>query len=346
MEETSKPKSTKKKVGSIIVNVLIWTFVAFSVVITVLAFMANSNSDGVPTIGGRVISPVLSPSMEPTIKKGDIILSRKLDDDKKDSLEVNNIISFKADLDGDGTPEVNTHRIIERIVDANNSVSYKTKGDNNEYQDNYTVYPSDVISIFDENKDTRIPVLGNVIEFLLQPTGFFICIVIPLILFFLFEIIMFVRKVIEVKNSDKKQITAEDEEMIKKKAIEEYLRSQAEAEAAAASENKAEDEMIKKKAIEEYLHSQAEAEAAAASENKAELVIDAESAHSANAITVYLDGGRLCEINGGTTKTIKIEPGYHQITSTVYNDASETAYSLGESSGDFKANESYTLKLG
>ena len=225
MESTNKQKSTGKKVWSVIGNVLIWIFIVFSVVITVFAFSAQSNSDGVPTIAGKVISPVLSPSMEPTIKKGDIIISRKLNDDEKKTLAVENIISFKADLDGDGTPEVNTHRIIERI-DENGIVSYKTKGDNNQFQDNYTVASSDVISIYE---GSRIAFLGNVIEFLMQPTGFFVCIVIPLILFFLFEIIMFVRKVIEVKNSDKKQITVEDEEMIKKKAIEEYIRSQNEA---------------------------------------------------------------------------------------------------------------------
>lgn len=228
-ESTTKPKSKAKKVWSIIGNVLIWIFIAFSVVVTIFAFSANSSSDGIPTVAGRVISPVLSPSMEPTIKKGDLILSRKLDDDAKNTLAVNDIISYKAYLNDDNTPEVNTHRIIEVITDEAGFVSYKTKGDNNLAIDNYTVYPADIISIFDENKDTRIPVLGDVIDFLMHPTGFFVCIVIPLILFFLFEIIMFVRKVVEVKNSDKKQITAEDEELIKKRAIEEYIRSQNEA---------------------------------------------------------------------------------------------------------------------
>lgn len=235
-ESTTKPKSKAKKVWSIIGNVLIWIFIAFSVVVTIFAFSANSSSDGIPTVAGRVISPVLSPSMEPTIKKGDLILSRKLKEDpdhpekdEKMNLNVGDIISYNVDLDGDGQREVNTHRIIEVITDEAGFVSYKTKGDNNLATDNYTVYPADIISIFDENKDTRIPVLGDVIDFLMHPTGFFVCIVIPLILFFLFEIIMFVRKVVEVKNSDKKQITAEDEELIKKRAIEEYIRSQNEA---------------------------------------------------------------------------------------------------------------------
>ena len=228
VESTQTEKSPKKKrrVIGIIGNVLLWLFILFSVVITVFAFSAQSNSDGVPTIGGKVISPVLTPSMEPTIKKGDIILSRVLTEEEKNNLQVNQIISYKADLDGDGTPEVNTHRIVRVITGENGYIEYKTKGDNNLAEDNFNVRPADIISVFDENKDTRIPLLGSVISFLLTSTGFFIVIVIPLIIFFLVEIVLFVRKLIEVKNAGKKQITAEDEELIKQRAIEEYIRSQ------------------------------------------------------------------------------------------------------------------------
>lgn len=214
-----------EKVWGIIGNVLMWLFIAFAVVITIFAFSAQSSADGVPTIGGKVMSPVLSNSMSPTIKEGDIIFSRKLADEEKTSLKVDDIITFKVDLDGDGTPEVNTHRISE-VIGSGSSVTYRTKGDNNAIADTYTISAADVISIFDPAKDTRIPVLGSVIKFLLTPTGFFVVIVIPLIIFFLFEIIMFVRKIMEVKNAGKKQITAEDEELIKQKAIEEYIRSQ------------------------------------------------------------------------------------------------------------------------
>ncbi|MBR0235126.1 MAG: signal peptidase I [Clostridia bacterium] len=224
-QSTVKTTSKAKKVWGIIGNVLMWLFIAFAVVITIFAFSAQSSADGVPTIGGKVMSPVLSNSMSPTIKEGDIIFSRKLADEEKTSLKVDDIITFKVDLDGDGTPEVNTHRISE-VIGSGSSVTYRTKGDNNAIADTYTISAADVISIFDPAKDTRIPVLGSVIKFLLTPTGFFVVIVIPLIIFFLFEIIMFVRKIMEVKNAGKKQITAEDEELIKQKAIEEYIRSQ------------------------------------------------------------------------------------------------------------------------
>ena len=228
MESTNKQKTNAKKVWRIVGNVFIWLFIAFSVIVTVFAFSAKANDD-VVTIAGKIISPVLTTSMDgDAMKKGDIIISQKLSPDDAKKLEVGDIITFRVDLSvpPDGQLEVNTHRIIERIESEDGDITYKTKGDNNAIQDNYTIGSADVLGKY---TGKRIPLLGNFIAFLMTPTGFFICIVIPLILFFLFEIIMFVRKVIEVKNADKKQITEEDEEMIKRKAVEEYIRSQQEA---------------------------------------------------------------------------------------------------------------------
>lgn len=48
----------------------------------------------------------------------------------------------------------------------------------------------------------------------------------PLVIFFGYEVYVFVKTVLSVKNEGKKVITAADEELIKQRAIEEYLRSQ------------------------------------------------------------------------------------------------------------------------
>ena len=47
-------------------------------------------------------------------------------------------------------------------------------------------------------------------------------------LFFVYQLVMFIRTLISVRNDGKKVITVADEELIKQKAIEEYLRRQAE----------------------------------------------------------------------------------------------------------------------
>lgn len=224
MEQTKKKP---KKIWSILGNIFIWIFIAFSVLMTVLAFAAQSSPDGVPTLGKNVILVVQSPSMQPTFNMGDVIIGNKISDAEKAELKVGDIITFTTfDIDGDGNRDLNTHRIIEVKTDASGNVTYVTKGDNNAIEDSSEVLVIDVVCRW-EGK--RLKGVGTVLNFLQSPTGFLVCIVIPLLLFFVLEIVLFVRKVNEVRNQGKKQITAADEELIKQRAVEEYLRQQAEA---------------------------------------------------------------------------------------------------------------------
>ena len=60
-------------------------------------------------------------------------------------------------------------------------------------------------------------------SFLRTKTGFFICILIPMALFFLFELYKMIVTIIEIKRP---ALSAADEEEIKRKAVEEYLKEQ------------------------------------------------------------------------------------------------------------------------
>jgi signal peptidase len=229
METTKKPV---KRVWSIILNVIIWLFVIFAVVMTVLAFAAQSSPDGVPSIFGQCILTVQSGSMEPEFAAGDIIIGRKLEPEELNTLQVGDVISFDAgDLDGDGRRDINSHRIIE-INKEGNTVTYVVKGDNDPKIDN--VLSSYVVCKYE---GTRIAGLGKALNFLQTPNGFLIVIVLPLVLFFLYELIVFVRKLSQVKNEGKKQITAADEELIRQRAVEEYLRQQQAQQADAADQS-------------------------------------------------------------------------------------------------------------
>lgn len=242
MEKKSGSKA--KKVFNVILNIIIWVFVAFAVVVTILAFAAQANDDGVPAVGNTCILTVQSNSMEPTFDVGDIILGTKLAPEDKDKLEVGDVITFKIDLDGNGTDEINSHRITEVITSEVGGVSYKTKGDNEmASEDESEIYPDKIIAKwgkvtgeckFEDGKFTslshengkKIKSLGKVLDYLQQPKGFLVCIVLPLVLFFFYELFLFIKKFLEIRNSNKKSISAEDEELIKKRAIEEYLKSQ------------------------------------------------------------------------------------------------------------------------
>ena len=161
---------------------------------------------------------------------------------ERQNLEPGTIITFRApiDIDGDGkTGDLNTHRIVEKIEGTN---SYITKGDNNVLNDNqgdnpYTVHSSDIIGVCTDNG--KIRGLGNVIKFLSSSLGFFLCIVLPLILFFLYELYRFITILVSEKQKKAEDKAIESEEDIKRRAIEEYLAAQAAANATPAEEGNA-----------------------------------------------------------------------------------------------------------
>ncbi len=208
-----------KKGLKIVGNILLWLFVVVAVFMTIIAFSSTKNENGVAVIFGRMPITILSESMDPTLKKGDLIISHELSPEQKGTLSEDDIITYKVDLNGDGFMELNTHRIT--AVRTNGGfVYYTTKGDNNAIADTQEVRYDNVVGVYNGR---RVPAVGAVLNFLQTPTGFLICVVIPLILFLLYEIYNFIRVMISMK-SDKQN--KEYEEEIKKKAIEEYLAQQ------------------------------------------------------------------------------------------------------------------------
>ena len=95
-----------------------------------------------------------------------------------------------------------------------------TKGDNNPTEDTIEVYPGDIIGQWTGVKISRF---GSAMRFLRTKTGFFICILIPMALFFLFELYKFIVVIVEIRRPAANVL---DEEEIKRRAIEEYLAQQ------------------------------------------------------------------------------------------------------------------------
>lgn len=237
---TDVQKKQVKKVLEIVGNVLVWLFVAFSVVTTILVFTAQASGDGVPQLFGKSLVTIESQSMEPTVKKGSMFVINKFatlnEDGEREGdttvhdLVVGDVITFKApiDINGDGNiGDINTHRIVS--VNTDNR-TFKTKGDNNLVEDTYDVAFADVIGYVREAdvESATIGGLGGVIGFLRSSLGFFLCIVLPLVLFFLYELYNFISLVVTERNKKKPvAVSAETEEEIKRRAIEEYLKQQA-----------------------------------------------------------------------------------------------------------------------
>lgn len=214
-----------KKTLSVIGNVLMWLFVILAAALTVTVFTAQKSSAGLPELFGKMPVSVLSDSMNPTFKKGDLIIVNALKPEEKSKLAVGDIITYAVDLNNDGKAETNTHKIVS-IREDGGYVYYTTKGDNNEtnpLNDDYEVRYDQVQGVYSGSK---IPGLGSAMIFLSSSKGFLICIVLPLVVFFLYELYRFIMLLTAVKGKGK--LSKEEEAQLKQKAIEEYLKEQQE----------------------------------------------------------------------------------------------------------------------
>lgn len=111
---------------------------------------------------------VLSGSMEPEIKVGDIVVSKAVD---SSSIKEGDVITYKM-----GANTLVTHRVIE-IIEMNGSNFYKTRGDANNVEDSDLVSRDNVVG----KLALRIPRGGYVVDILTSPIGFVIFFVLPIV---------------------------------------------------------------------------------------------------------------------------------------------------------------------
>ena len=218
-----------KNVLKVIVNVLAWIILVLALLITIIVFSSERNN-GVANLFGYIPLTVESDSMKPTFSQGDLIFCKEVDD--VNALAEGDVITFWTIIDGKRVK--NTHRIVG-INQAENSRSFVTRGDANTMDDTMPAYAGDIIGKWTEKK---LGGMGKAMNFLRTKTGFFVCIIIPMAIFFLFELYKFIATLIEVRRPAAEEI---DEEEIKRRAVEEYLAAQKQAAENAAAEAKPEE---------------------------------------------------------------------------------------------------------
>ena len=247
MENNKQQTSKTKKIIGIVVNVILWIFVAFSVFVTIVAVSASTSDSKVPTLGNHCYMSVLSGSMDAQkpaeingvslsdkpegFKEGDLLVCKYIYGDKEQisKLSVGDVVTFTFQVGQNKSVEsYNTHRIIELRTTADGKVEIKTQGDNHTVSpgpdNNGEFFSADrVIAVYTGKKASG---LGGALTFLNSRLGFGLCILLPLAAFFIYQLVVFIRTVLKVKNADKRVISAADEELIKQQAIEEYLRQQ------------------------------------------------------------------------------------------------------------------------
>lgn len=218
-------KKALKKTLNLIVDVIIILILMVSILVVALSL--TSKSSGVPTVLGIAPLSVQSNSMEDTFTTGDLLLS-KVTNDPSITYEVGDVVTFPIIINGEKT--LNTHRIIE-VVEDSNVKYYRTQGDNkdtNPVPDEELQTSSTIVAQYTGNK---IPGAGKVLSFIRTQLGFFLCVLLPMILFFIYEGVRVVMNIIAYSNE--KALNAANEvvqnseltEEQKKRAVEEYLAS-------------------------------------------------------------------------------------------------------------------------
>lgn len=246
-------KAAKKGI-TIIVSIVLWAIILLAALFA-FTTLATRDEMNVSSLAGFTPMMVETDSMAPTFSAGDLILIKKTD---PASLKEGDIITFHTIIENQYA--LNTHR-IDSIVEQNGMRSYITKGDNNDIPDTHVIADGDIVGKY----VGKVSGLGKVMKFLSSSIGFLVVIVLPLLLFFIYQIYNLImvsinlkkavameeakEKAMAEKNADAKkemtQINADAEKTEREKAeaaLAEAKRLQAEAEATLAKINGAKEE--------------------------------------------------------------------------------------------------------
>ena len=128
-------------------------------------FLASNDKLGEVRIN---VYTILTQSMYPTIKAGDVIVTYKEDNN---IYNVGDVITFTSENNNGMTI---THRVNE-VFEVNNVYSYRTKGDNNNTADSEIINSDKVLGrvVF------KIPKAGFIQQFLVTKTGWIFAVILP-----------------------------------------------------------------------------------------------------------------------------------------------------------------------
>lgn len=142
-------------------------------------FGSKSGDSKLPIYSAYVI---VSPSMVPTINVNDGVVVQRVD--KQGNLNIGDIITFASkDIRYSGLTI--THRIVGKQTIQNGNLVYRTKGDNNKSEDSSLVSFGDIYGkvLF------KVPSVGVLYNFITNPFGFIISIIIPIIVILVINIV-------------------------------------------------------------------------------------------------------------------------------------------------------------
>lgn len=162
------------RLGSAAASLLLWLLVALGLVTLVLGILARPAKDGISRLFGHPVLTVLSGSMSPTFRPGDLVVDDPLGPAKAGRLAAGDVITFHV---SGSSKELITHRIAGVRALPDGQVAYQTKGDANNAPDEELVAPSQVVGTYTR----RVPFAGYALEAIRTKAVFFGVVLLPLL---------------------------------------------------------------------------------------------------------------------------------------------------------------------
>ena len=209
-----------KNVLNTVINILIIAVLVVSILVATLAL--TSKSSGISNIFGYTFQVIVSDSMSGgnpdyeggNFAKGDVIIGKVVknqENQNPEEFEVGDIVTYKGFLQNN--EHLGEQLICHRITDVQaikEMPVYQTWGDNRQLCQipdqaevvDYVI-PQQIVAKFytDDFKGITIKGVGKIYEFINSQLGFFLCILLPMIIFFLYVLITVVVNFVEYKKA-------------------------------------------------------------------------------------------------------------------------------------------------
>lgn len=179
-----------KRGTEIFISVVLWAVILMAALFA-FTTLATKDTNQVASLAGYTPLTVASDSMSPTFRAGDLIIIRKCD---PETLKEGDIVTFHTIINNEFA--LNTHRITE-IQDLGGARNYVTKGDNNELADIHMIADGDIVGKY----VCHLAGFGKVMSFLSSSLGFLLVIVLPLLIFFIYQVYHLITVSIDLKKA-------------------------------------------------------------------------------------------------------------------------------------------------
>lgn len=179
-EKNGKEKSgTAHRLASVIGVVICAILLPILIINITLIVRSIADQDEVPSVGGIFPLIVLTDSMYPKIQSGDLIFCHK---EEPENISEGDVIAF-FDPAGNGTSIV-AHSVAD-VTEVDGQTAWITRGIANNVDDAVPVPADKLVGVY----RTRIPGLGNAVMFMQSTAGMIVCVVCPILLLIVWDIL-------------------------------------------------------------------------------------------------------------------------------------------------------------